>query len=42
MDEMLRPEALSALYGRRVAVRELEGRWLVYPTNGPARREVMP
>ena len=42
MDEMLRPEALSALYGRHVAVRELEGRWLVYPTGGPFRREVVP
>jgi ABC-type Mn2+/Zn2+ transport system ATPase subunit len=42
MDEMLRPEALSALYGRSVAVRELEGRWLVYPTDGSIRREVMP
>ncbi len=42
LEEMLRPEALSALYGRSVAVRELEGRWLVYPTNGHLRREVMP
>jgi len=42
MDAMLRPEALSALYGRRVAVRELEGRWLVYPTNGSGPREVIP
>jgi ABC-type Mn2+/Zn2+ transport system ATPase subunit len=42
MEEMLRPEALSALYGRSVAVRELDGRWLVYPTNGHVRREVMP
>ena len=42
MEEMLRPEALSALYGRSVAVRELDGRWLVYPTNGHQRREVMP
>jgi ABC-type Mn2+/Zn2+ transport system ATPase subunit len=42
MEEMLRPEALSALYGRAMAVREEEGRWLVYPTNGPVRREVMP
>jgi len=42
MDEMLRPEALSALYGRHVAVRELEGRRLVYPTGGSLRREVMP
>jgi ABC-type Mn2+/Zn2+ transport system ATPase subunit len=42
LGEMLRPEALSALYGRSVAVRELEGRWLVYPTNGHLRREVAP
>jgi ABC-type Mn2+/Zn2+ transport system ATPase subunit len=42
MEEMLRPEALSALYGRRVAVRELEGRWLVYPTNGAGPREGIP
>jgi len=40
--EMLRPEALSALYGRPVAVRELEGRWLVYPTDAELRREVAP
>jgi len=38
MDEMLRSEALSALYGHHVAVRELEGRRLVYPTGGPLRR----
>jgi ABC-type Mn2+/Zn2+ transport system ATPase subunit len=31
LDEMLRPEALGALYGRAVAVREEEGRRLVYP-----------
>jgi ABC-type Mn2+/Zn2+ transport system ATPase subunit len=42
MAEMLRPEALSALYGRRVAVRELEGRWLVYPTGAEPRRGVAP
>ena len=42
MEEMLRPEALSALYGRSVAVRELEGRWLVYPINGHAHLEVTP
>ena len=42
LEEMLRPEALSALYGRRVAVRQLEGRWLVYPTNGTSLREVIP
>lgn len=40
LDEMLRPEALSALYGRAVAVREHEGRRLVYPTGGAAPREV--
>jgi len=34
LEEMLRPEALGALYGRPVAVRELDGRRLVYPTNG--------
>ncbi len=38
LDEMLRPEALTALYGRGVAVRELEGRRLVYPTDGAASR----
>jgi ABC-type Mn2+/Zn2+ transport system ATPase subunit len=32
--EMLRPEALGALYGREVAVREEDGRRFVYPTNG--------
>ncbi len=42
MEEMLRPEALSALYGRSMAVREVEGRWLVYPSNGAVRREVLP
>ncbi|HET6437750.1 MAG TPA: metal ABC transporter ATP-binding protein [Anaeromyxobacter sp.] len=42
LEEMLRPEALSALYGRHVAVRELEGRRLVYPTNGTGRRGVAP
>lgn len=31
LDEMLRPEALGALYGRAVAVREEAGRRLVYP-----------
>jgi ABC-type cobalamin/Fe3+-siderophores transport system ATPase subunit len=31
--EMLRPEALGALYGRAVEVREVQGRWLVYPTS---------
>jgi ABC-type Mn2+/Zn2+ transport system ATPase subunit len=33
LDEMLRPEALGALYGRTVEVREVNGRRLVYPTN---------
>ena len=42
LDEMLRPEALSALYGREVAVEAHEGRWLVYPTGVSARREVAP
>jgi ABC-type Mn2+/Zn2+ transport system ATPase subunit len=36
LEEMLRPEALSALYGRQVVVRELDGRRLVYPTGGAA------
>jgi zinc/manganese transport system ATP-binding protein len=35
---MLRPEALSRLYGRAVAVREVDGRWIVYPTDGKAVR----
>ena len=30
---MLRPEALGALYGRAVEVREDRGRWIVYPTS---------
>jgi ABC-type Mn2+/Zn2+ transport system ATPase subunit len=34
LDEMLRPDALGALYGRAVTVREVEGRRFVYPTNG--------
>ena len=38
IDEMLHPAALGALYGRPVTVRELEGRRLVYPTNGGATR----
>jgi ABC-type Mn2+/Zn2+ transport system ATPase subunit len=38
LDEMLRPEALAALYGRAVAVREEDGRRFVYPTNGKERR----
>jgi ABC-type cobalamin/Fe3+-siderophores transport system ATPase subunit len=36
LEEMLRPEALGALYGRAVAVREEGGRRFVYPTNGDA------
>ena len=31
LDEMLRPEELSRLYGRDVVVREDEGRRFVYP-----------
>jgi ABC-type Mn2+/Zn2+ transport system ATPase subunit len=38
LDEMLRPEALGALYGRAVAVREEGGRRFVYPTNGRGGR----
>jgi ABC-type cobalamin/Fe3+-siderophores transport system ATPase subunit len=38
LDEMLRPDALAALYGRAVAVREEDGRRFVYPTNGKERR----
>ncbi|ACG72761.1 ABC transporter-related protein [Anaeromyxobacter sp. K] len=38
VEEMLRPEGLGALYGRPVAVRELDGRRLVYPINGGVRR----
>ncbi|BDG01559.1 metal ABC transporter ATP-binding protein [Anaeromyxobacter oryzae] len=34
LEEMLRPEALGALYGRPVAVREFEGRRILYPVNG--------
>ena len=41
LDEMLRPEALGALYGRPVAVRELEGRRLVYPVDRQAAGEVV-
>jgi zinc/manganese transport system ATP-binding protein len=42
LDEMLRPDALGALYGRTVAVRVENGRRFVYPTsegggNGEAR-----
>jgi ABC-type cobalamin/Fe3+-siderophores transport system ATPase subunit len=35
--EMLRPEALSALYGRPVTVREENGRRFVYPEAGGGR-----
>jgi ABC-type Mn2+/Zn2+ transport system ATPase subunit len=42
LGEMLRPEALSALYGRAVAVREHEGRRLVYPLAGEGREEPAP
>jgi ABC-type Mn2+/Zn2+ transport system ATPase subunit len=38
LEEMLRPEALGALYGRAVAVKELDGRRIVYPVDG---REVV-
>jgi ABC-type Mn2+/Zn2+ transport system ATPase subunit len=38
LDAMLRPEALGALYGRAVAVREIDGRRLVYPTTGEKGR----
>jgi ABC-type cobalamin/Fe3+-siderophores transport system ATPase subunit len=34
LHEMLRPEALSALYGRPVVVREEQGRRFVYPAGG--------
>jgi ABC-type Mn2+/Zn2+ transport system ATPase subunit len=34
LDEMLRPEPLSALYGRDVEVRREGGRWLVQPALG--------
>ncbi len=36
--EMLRPEALGALYGRAVAVREENGRRFVYPTTAEEQR----
>ncbi|WP_242392850.1 metal ABC transporter ATP-binding protein [Anaeromyxobacter oryzisoli] len=36
LEAMLRPEALGALYGRPVAVREVDGRRVVYPVNGRA------
>lgn len=34
LDEMLRPEPLSTLYGRAVEVRHEGGRWLVQPVRG--------
>ncbi len=37
LEEMLRPEALSALYGRDVVVREEDGRRFVYPSGGGGR-----
>jgi ABC-type cobalamin/Fe3+-siderophores transport system ATPase subunit len=37
LDEMLRPEALGALYGRPVAVREEDGRRFVHPLAGEER-----
>jgi ABC-type nitrate/sulfonate/bicarbonate transport system ATPase subunit len=36
LDEMLAPEALGALYGRNVKVRQEDGRWFVYPNGGTA------
>ncbi|WP_242333856.1 MULTISPECIES: metal ABC transporter ATP-binding protein [Anaeromyxobacter] len=41
LDEMLRPDALGALYGRAVAVREEAGRRLVYPLSSNGE-EVLP
>lgn len=38
LEEMLRPEALSRLYGREVIVREEEGRRFVYPVAGGGGR----
>jgi ABC-type Mn2+/Zn2+ transport system ATPase subunit len=38
LEEMLRPDALARLYGRPVAVRELDGRRIVYPTEGGTTR----
>ena len=38
MEEMLRPDALSALYGRDVVVREEDGRRFVYPSAGGGGR----
>jgi ABC-type Mn2+/Zn2+ transport system ATPase subunit len=37
LEEMLRPEALSRLYGREVIVREEDGRRFVYPVGGGDR-----
>ncbi|HET8724791.1 MAG TPA: ATP-binding cassette domain-containing protein, partial [Anaeromyxobacteraceae bacterium] len=37
LSEMLRPEALSRLYGRSVIVREEAGRRFVYPVGGEER-----
>jgi ABC-type Mn2+/Zn2+ transport system ATPase subunit len=37
LEEMLRPEALSRLYGREVIVREEDGRRFVYPVAGGTR-----
>ncbi len=37
LDEMLRPEALTGLYGRPVTVREENGRRFVYPEAGSGR-----
>jgi ABC-type Mn2+/Zn2+ transport system ATPase subunit len=42
LDEMLRPEALGALYGRTVAVRQENGRRWVYPTSGDEARGAAP
>ena len=39
LGEMLRPEALGALYGRAVEVRQERGRWLVYPTSNGAQAQ---
>lgn len=38
LEEMLRPDALAALYGRAVAVREEGGRRFVYPTSAREAR----
>jgi len=35
LEEMLRPEALGALYGRPVRVEVIDGRRIVYPTSEP-------